>query len=939
MELRTFQNKAVHDLLDKIHRSIIFMGNNDQTIIQFTAPTGAGKTIMMASLFEKLLFGYEAYIPLSDAIIVWLSDSPELNIQSHNKIIDYSDVIKPKQLKIIDNVFDEETLSGGSIYFLNTQKIGENGNLNNTRGDKRRYTIWDIFRNTIRQKRNRLILVIDEAHRGASSNRLSIMQKFILGSKKDDMPAMPLVIGMSATIKRFDELVKKANSTMTMKIIVSAADVRASGLLKEKIIAQFPENPTNSEISVLQQATLDWMDKCQHWEKYFNSYCPKQHFGGIQPIFIVQVNNKITKETLEDYFVTIENTLGESFKLGEAVHSFSEQNTITLKNGYKIDYCKPSDIKDNENIRVVFFKESLSTGWDCPRAEAMMSFRHKEEQTGIAQLLGRMIRTPLHHHIDEDDSLNEVKLFLPYFDRDTVKSIVNSLKNNEGEATNVYDVEARPIDSGRLQNNVSLSTLRTNVSPSASAQLPLYTKPIQSGVVNSQSHTVQNDVNSYRVIHTSETLSIDDNQDVSNFDLQGGINPKRHQSQIEQDPASIITQECNKIIEYINNLNLKTYYYQGTRQDPPLKSWLRMVRFLCNKRYNESAIDDAYDKIVELIHNYILGLQENGTYDKMVKEVTEFKIVSMIFNIYDDVYDDALFKNVMTSAELDIHRLFEASVRKLGDEAIGYRYGKRYSDADNHDSYKIDIIGFTANETCNHNLEKLAISEFNSLQDDYRNEIKDEDRREFIKICCDGSVECVQKFTIPNKIESFQQDPTGELYYDHLLVADNTNENPNSIRLYLDGWEKEVLDEERANPEFESWLRNPERKNWALCLPSEDSKVAGKIVRFYPDFLIIRNTKRGYEVDILEPHCSDYDDNLSKAKALMKYASPSENNRISRVQLIRKGKTKNNESGFIRLDLAKSEVRDYIKTARTPQDLYDAFQKFGYIAPYAKEKK
>jgi len=37
---------------------------------------------------------------------------------------------------------------------------------------------------------------------------------------------------------------------------------------------------------------------------------------------------------------------------------------------------------------VVFFKMNLSTGWDCPRAETMMSFRNASDYTHIAQLLG-----------------------------------------------------------------------------------------------------------------------------------------------------------------------------------------------------------------------------------------------------------------------------------------------------------------------------------------------------------------------------------------------------------------------------------------------------------------------------------------------------------------------------------------------------------------------
>ena len=47
------------------------------------------------------------------------------------------------------------------------------------------------------------------------------------------------------------------------------------------------------------------------------------------------------------------------------------------------------------DIRVLFAKEAISTGWDCPRAEVIFSMRSHQDDTYIAQLIGRMVRTPL----------------------------------------------------------------------------------------------------------------------------------------------------------------------------------------------------------------------------------------------------------------------------------------------------------------------------------------------------------------------------------------------------------------------------------------------------------------------------------------------------------------------------------------------------------------
>jgi type III restriction enzyme len=91
-------------------------------------------------------------------------------------------------------------------------------------------------------------------------------------------------------------------------------------------------------------------------------------------------------------------------------------------------YLAPDDIDRDPDVRIVFFKASLNQGWDCPRAEVMMSYRRHEDATLIAQLVGRMVRAPLTRRIEEQDELNSVELFLPYFDEGTVESVRSRLE-------------------------------------------------------------------------------------------------------------------------------------------------------------------------------------------------------------------------------------------------------------------------------------------------------------------------------------------------------------------------------------------------------------------------------------------------------------------------------------------------------------------------------
>ena len=62
VELFAFQKRALADIRMKTAEA---MGSYHRThapqVVSFTAPTGAGKTIIMASLIESIFFGDEVY--------------------------------------------------------------------------------------------------------------------------------------------------------------------------------------------------------------------------------------------------------------------------------------------------------------------------------------------------------------------------------------------------------------------------------------------------------------------------------------------------------------------------------------------------------------------------------------------------------------------------------------------------------------------------------------------------------------------------------------------------------------------------------------------------------------------------------------------------------------------------------------------------------------
>jgi len=429
-----FQETALADLHEKINNAHIVWSERNPQVISFSAPTGSGKTIIMTTLFEEILYGSPDHTADPESVFVWLSDSPELNEQTRLKIESKSDKIRVRDLITVDSNYDAEYFEGGCIYFLNTQKLGSE-KLLTQKSDTRQYAIWETLTNTAKRIPKKFYIVIDEAHRGtytsvqAENKAQSIMQKFIKGSQEDSLSVMPLVIGVTATPQRFDALIA-GTASMVQKVIVPPEGVRESGLLKDRIILHYPDIALSADMTTFISAVENWRVKCAHWQ----AYCERESEKVVKPILVIQVEDGTDREaTRTDIGMcidTLEEALGRKLIDGEVVHTFNDRGTLYTRD-IEIRRIEASRIEEDETAMIVFFKMNLSTGWDCPRAETMMSFRSAQDYTYIAQLLGRMIRTPLARRISSDAELNNVSLFLPYFDKDTVTSVINALRDSE----------------------------------------------------------------------------------------------------------------------------------------------------------------------------------------------------------------------------------------------------------------------------------------------------------------------------------------------------------------------------------------------------------------------------------------------------------------------------------------------------------------------------
>ena len=751
VELFPFQKRALADIRMKTAEA---MGSYHRThapqVVSFTAPTGAGKTIIMSALIEAVLFGDEQYMEQPNAIIVWLSDSPQLNEQSKQKIDSKADKIKlPQCVTISEESFDKEVFEDGHVYFLNTQKLSVTSKLTKN-GDGRTYTIWQTLANTVWEKSDRLYFIIDEAHRGMqgreASRATTIMQKFIKGSEDDGIPPMPVVIGMSATTQRFNALVEGTSSTIH-KSIVTTDEVRASGLLKDRIVITYPEEgAVNNDMAILQAAADDWKEKWEHWTQY----CFEQHYAYVNPILIIQVLNgtgdALTDTNLDDCIAKIEERTGFKLESGQVVHTFGGTTETLNVNGLDVRYEEPSNIAEDRNIRVVFFKENLSTGWDCPRAETMMSFKHANDATYIAQLLGRMVRTPMQMHIQVDDVLNDVHLYLPYFNEDTVKDVVEALQSTEGGdiPTDIYGeslsgkkfetLTVRPQKKKEVQQTPGQITLfdvfsgqtisdqqSDIVTTKPTGDIVPTTNPQITGVQEQLAYTsrqnqIQQTADATALVQSGLTMS-------QTADIESPLRSNIvESSKTDQQNTSVAEDMFNReeVMKFINDAGLLSYNIRALRINDYLKSLYRMAHLLTMSKLHREAIREVQDEIVEMIHNYVEGLKTEGKYDDLVQQVKQFKLETQIFDAFGETVDNYSVHNLFTTTDSDIERQFRIADIKLGREGIGMAYGNKYMDMSDTTTFKVDVILFVADEECMNRLHSYAETRFHGLNDEYR---------------------------------------------------------------------------------------------------------------------------------------------------------------------------------------------------------------------------
>jgi hypothetical protein len=449
--LKPYQEDAVASALANLERAReLFHRDGDVSSFSLTAATGSGKTVMAAAAIEALFFGNAdlGIDPDPGAVVIWFSDDPNLNDQSRLRLLEASDKLSHTHLVTVKPPFDKPRLEPRKVYFLNAQRLGKNSLL--TRGyvenpddqyleyaptpDLQGRTIWETIGNTINDDDLTLYLVLDEAHRGFNgknaTDKPTIVRRLVTG--EGVQPPIPVVWGISATIERFRDAMSAADATKDRRalppVIVDPSLVQESGLVKDTVALNIPNEAGNFDSVLVRLGARKLRESSERWAEYAKS---QGLADPVRPLLVLQTPNTPNPDEIG---VALDTIFAEypDLRANQVRHVLGEHSTQKF-GAWEVDWIEPQYVEDNTYVRILVAKDAISTGWDCPRAEVLVSFRSAKDNTHITQLLGRMVRSPLARRVQGDELLNSVDCILPFFDRTTAGNVVKYLTGQLAE--------------------------------------------------------------------------------------------------------------------------------------------------------------------------------------------------------------------------------------------------------------------------------------------------------------------------------------------------------------------------------------------------------------------------------------------------------------------------------------------------------------------------
>lgn len=399
--LKPFQEDALIKLREsflKLWKSGVY-----QSPLVFQAPTGSGKTIMVAQFLKDLTGDPEFQ---ADKAFLWVSFSPDSYIQSKEKLQKYYG--GASELSLLDmNDLSQGKLHNNDVFFINWQKVVSRAKANRKLRTENEQGIWfDNFIESTKETGRDLVLLVDEAHTHSGT---ALAQEII------DLINPRIILKITATPHDADVA---SSAKLGSYVQVDRADVVDQGLIKEKLIFQTEDEVkklTSKHISkdeVLLKLAIEKRQELKDAYTEINS--------AINPLVLIQLPNdyKETKSVTPDS----KEALVRQFLSEQGI---TDNKIATWLSGRQENL---NGIEDhNCEVEYLIFKQAAATGWDCPRASILVMFREIKNPTFQIQTIGRILRMPEAKHYSLP-ILNSAYIYTDY----ERNSIIDGYERNRG---------------------------------------------------------------------------------------------------------------------------------------------------------------------------------------------------------------------------------------------------------------------------------------------------------------------------------------------------------------------------------------------------------------------------------------------------------------------------------------------------------------------------
>ena len=162
IEFKNYQERAIVKLKREVNDLLDVEGDK---ICIFKAPTGSGKTLMMAEFLKRLI---DSRLDGKKFSFIWIAVN-KLHDQSHDNLKKYYDQFGVGLKCSYFDDLDDRRIAENEILFLNWASINKSGNIY-VRENERDNNLTNIVERTKAEGRI-VVLVIDESHRNAETER------------------------------------------------------------------------------------------------------------------------------------------------------------------------------------------------------------------------------------------------------------------------------------------------------------------------------------------------------------------------------------------------------------------------------------------------------------------------------------------------------------------------------------------------------------------------------------------------------------------------------------------------------------------------------------------------------------------------------------------------------------------------------------------------